>query len=65
MFGSHKTIHNMIVFGALLGVLSLIPISSSRGEEPSALDEAKEDKGDKTEKEKPKEKKSITVPAGT
>jgi hypothetical protein len=34
-------------------------------EEGSSKDAAKEDKGDKTEKEKPNEKKLITVPTGT
>jgi len=55
----------MVVLGALLSVLSLLMVSSSSRAEPSALDEAPPSKEEKPDTDKPKEKKAITVPAGT
>ena len=55
----------MLVLGAFLGAFSLLMISSSSSAEPSALDAAPPSKEEKPDTEKPKEKKAITVPAGT
>jgi hypothetical protein len=55
----------MVVLGALFGVLSLLTISPSSRAQPSALDEAPPSKEAKPDTDKPKEKKAITVPAGT
>jgi hypothetical protein len=53
-----------VAFGALFVALCLLTISPSSQAEPSALDEAPA-KEEKPDAEKPKEKKAITVPAGT
>ena len=55
----------MAVLVAIFGVLSLLTISASSRAEPSALDEAPPSKEEKPDTGKPKEKKAITVPAGT
>ena len=65
MSGSYARQRHMLVLGALLGVLSLLMISSSSRAEPSALDDAPPSKEEKPDTDKPKEKKAVTVPAGT
>ena len=55
MLFSRKNLRHLVALGALFGVLSLLTISPSSRAEPSALDEAPPSK----------EKKPITVPAGT
>ena len=60
-----KKARSVLVLGALLGVLSLFMVSSSSRAEPTALDEAPASKEEKPDTDKPKEKKAITVPAGT
>ena len=65
MSGSYARKRHMLVLGALCGVLSLLMVSSSSGAEPSALDEAPRSKEEKPDTDKTKEKKAVTVPAGT
>lgn len=65
MFDSCARLRGIVVLGALFGVLSLLTISPSSRAEPSALDKAPPSKEEKPDPEKPKEKKPITVPAGT
>jgi hypothetical protein len=55
----------MVLLGALFGVLSFLAISSPSRAEPSAPEEAPPSKEEKPDADKPKEKKAITVPAGT
>jgi hypothetical protein len=55
----------MVVFGALLGGVCLLVVSASSRAEPSALDEAPPSTEKKPDTDQPKEKKPITVPAGT
>ena len=56
MLGSSNGRRVVVVFGALLSMLSLLVVSSSGRAEPVALDRAPASK---------EEKKSITVPSGT
>jgi len=65
MFFSRTSLQHMVLLGALFGVLSLPTILPSSRAEPSALDEAPPSKEEKPDTDKPKEKKAITVPAGT
>jgi len=65
MFFSRTSLHHMVLLGGLFGVLSLLTISSSSRAEPSAPDQAPPSKEEKPATDKPKEKKAITVPAGT
>ncbi|MDH3817171.1 MAG: hypothetical protein OES21_01075 [Myxococcales bacterium] len=65
MSGSYARPRHMLVLGAILGVLSLLVVSSSTRAEPSALDEAAPSKKEKPDTDKPKEEKAVTVPAGT
>ena len=65
MSGSYARQRHMLVLGALFGVLSLVMVSASSRAEPTALDEAPASKEEKPDTDKPKEKKAITVPAGT
>ena len=62
MIRLRKIIHHIV----LLGALCVLTVSTSSQAEPSALDEkGASAKEDKPAKEQPKEKKPITVPAGT
>ncbi|MGB8223744.1 MAG: hypothetical protein WCF10_14250 [Polyangiales bacterium] len=65
MLFSRTSLHHTAVLGALFGVLSLLAVSSSSRAEPSAPDQASPSKDEKPDTDKPKEKKAITVPAGT
>ena len=65
MSGSWTRQRHLVVLGAILGVFALLTISSSSRAEPSALDTAPKSKEEKPDTDKPKEKKAITVPAGT
>ena len=65
MLFSRKNLRHLVALGALLGVLSLLTIHTSTRAEPSALDEAPPSKEEKPDTDKAKEKKPITVPAGT
>jgi hypothetical protein len=65
MFHSRMSLHHVVALGALFGALSLLAISSSSQAEPSALDETPSSKEEKPDTDKPKEKKPITVAAGT
>lgn len=65
MFFSHKDLRDVILVGGLLGAVTLLTIATSgQAEEPSALDEAPANE-EKPDTDKPKEKKPVTVPAGT
>ncbi len=59
MIHVRKIIHHIVLFGALC----VLTVSTSSQAEPSALDE--KDSSADTDKDQPKEKKPITVPAGT
>ena len=65
MLHSRTGLQHMVLLGALFGVLSVLTISPSSRAEPSALDDAPPSKEEEPDTEKPKEKKPITVPAGT
>jgi hypothetical protein len=65
MLFSRTSLHHTAVLGALFGVVSLLAVSSSSRAEPSAPDQASPSKDEKPDTDKPKEKKAITVPAGT
>ncbi len=65
MLFSRKSLQNMVLLGALFGVLSVLTISSSGFAEPSPLDEASPSKEEKPDTDKPKTKRAVTVPAGT
>jgi hypothetical protein len=65
MFVSRRHLQHRVWFGALFAVLSVLTVSSSIRAEPSTLDEAPPSKEEKPDTDKPKEKKAITVPAGT
>ena len=65
MSGSSARQRHMLLLGTILGVLSLLIVSSSTRAEPSALDEAPPSKQEKLDTDKPREKKAVTVPAGT
>jgi len=65
MLFSPKSMHNMVLLGALFGVLTFLTISSPGRAEPSPLDDAPATKEDKPDTDKPKAKRAVTVPAGT
>lgn len=62
---SHEKLRHTVLLAALFGALSLATISTSGRAEPSALDEAPAPPTTKPGTDQPKEKKPITVPAGT
>jgi hypothetical protein len=61
----NKNLRYALALGALFGALSVFTISASSLAEPSPLDEAPPSKEKKPDTDKPKEKKPVTVPAGT
>jgi hypothetical protein len=65
MLFSRTSLQQVILLGALFAVLSFLTIPSSGRAEPSALDDAPATKEEKPDTEKPKEKRAVTVPAGT
>lgn len=65
MLSPRTSLRNMVLLGALFGVFCLLTIATSGRAEPSALDEGAPTKEEKPDTDKPKEKKAITVPAGT
>jgi len=65
MLFSRTSLNHMVVLGAVFGVFSLATVSSSSRAEPTALDQASPSKEEKPDTDKPKEKRAVTVPAGT
>jgi len=65
MVFDNKGKRNAVLLGALFGALSLVATSVPGHAEPSALDEAPPSSQKKPDTDQPKEKKPITVPAGT
>jgi len=64
MLDSPATKRHAVALGVLFGVLFLVGISPSKGNDALPLDDSRS-KEEKPDKEKPKEKKPITVSSGT